>query len=230
MYKFISIFIPLSIKYWYNNYKVSKQFDVAFGKRAYSNRTIWEGKNFLNSNSEISDSYVGLGTYISGNCNLGKIKIGRFCSIGQNLMNKFSLHPSSDFVSTHPSFFSTNKQAGFTFVNENRFNESKYADIDQKYYSIIGNDVWIGNDVKIMEGVRIGDGAIIGTGAIVTKDVEPYTVVGGVPAKIIKKRFNEQQIAFLMEFKWWKKDFVWIASNVGLFKEIDLFMNKYENE
>jgi len=102
--KLIKIFIPLSIKYWYNYYKTSKQFDVAFGKRAYSNRTFWEGKNFLNNNSIISDSYVGIGTYISGGCKLKKIKIGKFCSLGQNIRNEFFFIPHLN-LSVHILYF-----------------------------------------------------------------------------------------------------------------------------
>ena len=68
---------------------------------------------------------------------------------------------------------------------------------------VIGNDVWIGNSVTIMHGVKIGDGAIIGTNALVTKDVEPYTIVGGNPAKPIKKRFDDKTIEFLLKLAWW---------------------------
>ena len=69
--------------------------------------------------------------------------------------------------------------------------------------TIIGNDVWIGKDVNIMGGVTIGDGAIIGTGAVITKDVPPYAVVAGVPAKILKYRFDEEAIAAFLRIKWW---------------------------
>lgn len=76
------------------------------------------------------------------------------------------------YVSTHPSFYSTRKQAGFTYVEENRFNEFKRVNSD--YAAIIGNDVWIGDDVTIIGGVTVGDGAIIGTRAVVTRDVPPH--------------------------------------------------------
>ena len=74
---------------------------------------------------------------------------------------------------------------------------------DNKGDIIIGNDVWIGYDAVILAGVTIGDGAIIGTRAVVTKDVPPYTIVGGVPAKPIRKRFSDEDIALLLELKWW---------------------------
>ncbi len=74
---------------------------------------------------------------------------------------------------------------------------------DNKGDIIIGNDVWIGYEAIIMAGVTVGDGAIIGTRAVVTKDVPPYTIVGGVPAKVIRKRFSDDVISTLLEAKWW---------------------------
>ena len=78
---------------------------------------------------------------------------------------------------------------------------------------IIGNDVWIGNDVRIIGGITIGDGAIVGLGAVVTKDVPPYAVVGGVPAKIIRYRFEQDKIEELLRDKWWNKEEEWIKDN-----------------
>lgn len=69
--------------------------------------------------------------------------------------------------------------------------------------TVIGNDVWIGNSATIMPGVKIGHGAIIGTNSLVTKDVEPYTIVGGNPARLIRKRFDEGSIEFLLKLNWW---------------------------
>ena len=80
--------------------------------------------------------------------------------------------------------------------------------------TIIGNDVWIGHDATIMPGVHIGDGAIIATKAVVTKDVEPYTIVGGNPAKPIRKRFSEATISKLLQLKWWDWDIKKITKNV----------------
>lgn len=86
------------------------------------------------------------------------------------------------------------------------------------FASIIGNDVWIGYEAVIMAGVTIGDGAIIGTRAIVTKDVPPYTIVGGVPAKPIRRRFPDQVISTLLELEWWNWPAEKIAENIEAIK------------
>lgn len=92
----------------------------------------------------------------------------------------------------------------FSIFNEEWDESLKVKDAwDNKGDIIIGNDVWIGYEAIIMSGVKIGDGAIIGTRALVTKDVPPYTIGGGVPAKHIKKRFNDYKISKLLEIKWW---------------------------
>jgi len=79
---------------------------------------------------------------------------------------------------------------------------------------VIGNDVWIGYNATIMAGVKIGDGAIVAANATVTRDVEPYAIVGGNPAQVIRKRFSNEQIDQLLKLKWWDKDVEWITRNV----------------
>ena len=217
--------VPKSIRIKLRQYLYSKKYKVKFGRGATASNTYFEGKNFVNYDSHIINSNIGLATYISGDCKLSNIKIGRFCSIGQNLKNHFSLHPSREFVSTHPAFFSINKQAGFSFVKENKFKESKFVDKENKYFSIIGNDVWIGNDVKIMEGLKIGDGAIIATGSIVTTNIAPYSIAGGIPAKHIRYRFSKDQIQLLLKIKWWENDINWIEKNSAYFCNIKDFLN-----
>ena len=103
-----------------------------------------------------------------------------------------------------------------TYSKERRFEEFK-AQIE------IGNDVWIGDSAIIMDGVKIGDGSIIAAGAVVTKDVPPYAIVGGVPAKIIRYRFDEDDINFLLELSWWEKDKKWIKENAEKFSDIRNF-------
>jgi acetyltransferase-like isoleucine patch superfamily enzyme len=209
--------LPLSIRILYTNFLVRRKYDVVFEKGATGGKsTFFEGKNLLKKKAQVHNSHIGLGTYVSGNAKLNKAKIGRFCSIGQNVSNAFGIHPT-DWVSTHPCFYSLQKQAGFTFVKNQLFEEHKFIDENNKYHIQIGNDVWIGNDVKIMDGVLIGDGAIIGTGAVVTKDVEPYSIVGGIPARLIRYRFTKEMIAILLEIKWWERDKHWLEKNAHFF-------------
>ncbi|MFC2091748.1 CatB-related O-acetyltransferase [Elusimicrobiota bacterium] len=158
---------------------------------------------------------------------MGKTKIGRFCSIAQNVRTCIGRHPVSNFVSTHPAFFSKQKLAGFTYVDENQFQEHTYIDAERRFVVEIGNDVWIGNNVMVMDGVRIGDGAVIGSGSIVTKDVEPYSINVGIPAKKIRYRFEKRYIDFLLEFKWWNKGFKWVEDNAHLFSNVEKLYEEY---
>lgn len=132
------------------------------------------------------------------------------------------MHPSSVFVSSCPSFYSTFKQNGQTFVRKNKFEERLSID---GYDAIIGNDVWIGSDVVIKGGVRIGDGAIVAMSSVVTKDVPPYAIVGGSPAHIIRLRFTPEQIKRLIEFKWWDKPDEWLYAHADEFENIEVFLN-----
>lgn len=128
--------------------------------------------------------------------NHDKLKIGKFCSIacGSKFMFTSGNHKLGSLATySFPVFFEE------WDVDRTRVTEAW----DNKGDIVIGNDVWIGYEAVIMSGVTIGDGAIIGTRAVVTRDVLPYTIVGGIPAKPIRKRFSEDVIAKLQELKWW---------------------------
>ncbi|HGS9036593.1 TPA: CatB-related O-acetyltransferase [Clostridioides difficile] len=139
--------------------------------------------------------------------NTDKLIIGKFCSIACNakfLMTSGNHSMKSKSTYTFPIFYEEWK------LDINHITDAW----DNKGNIIIGNDVWIGYDSIIMSGVNIGDGAIIGTRAVVTNDVPPYSIVGGVPAKIIKKRFNNDTISKLLEIKWWDWPYKKIQSNI----------------
>lgn len=190
--------------------------------------TILEGKNSIGRNVLLKKCSIGLATYICCGCDFNSTQIGRFCSIGQRVKTIHGKHPSSIFASTHPSFFSTNKQSGFTLVDSNHFQERCF--VDKSFSVVIGNDVWIGSDVRILEGVKISDGAIIGTGALVTKDVPPYSIVVGIPAKIHSYRFKKEEIAKMMKIKWWNWEFSKIKEKKSEFRNIAKFIEQNEVE
>ena len=135
-----------------------------------------------------------------------KLIIGKFCQIAtavrfimngaNHAMNGFSTYPFKVFGGD--------------------FWPKITLDVVIKGDTVIGNDVWIGNSVTIMPGIKIGDGAIIGTNSLVTKDVEPYTIVGGNPAKEIRKRFDEETIRLLLVLKWWDWDVQKITDNLAV--------------
>lgn len=145
--------------------------------------------------------------------NNDKLIIGKFTSVacGAKFMFTSGNHTLKSFSNyTFPIFF---EEWGLPV------SEIKDA-WDNKGDIVIGNDVWIGYEAVITQGVTIGDGAVIGTRALVTKDVPPYTIVGGVPAKVIRKKFTEEKIKELLELKWWNWDDDKIKENLYFIKNI----------
>ena len=193
------------------SYKYRRKNIFLEQKVLFNRRTTFGGWNKVHLGTSISGSQIGRYTFIGQNCYLINAKIGKFCSIGNNVKVVAVTHPTEGFISTHPAFFSIKKQCGTTFVSKQLFDESMSI---AQYSCIIGNDVWIGDDVRIIGGKQIGDGAIIALGAVVTKDVPPYAIVGGVPAKIIRYRYDQQKIDELIKMSWWDKDDEWIRQTL----------------
>ena len=183
--------------------------------------SVFEGDNFVGYLGVLRYCYLGKYSYVGNNCYFYKTKIGRYSSIAKNCKIVYGDHPTSAFVSTHPAFYHKNRMEGRCYQTSNVFDEYRYIDDEKKWMLNIGNDVWIASDVTILGGVRIGDGAVICTGAVVTKDVPPYAVVGGVPAKIIRYRFSEDQIEWLLKIKWWDKEDEWIEKYANYFNDIE---------
>lgn len=181
-----------------------------------------EGRNHIGKNCLVYNSKFGFGSGVSRDSIIDSFRIGRFSTFGPDVKIITGQHPTRDIVSTYPAFYSNRSQMGFTYVDKTIYNEFKFA--DSKFKVVIGNDVWVGSYVRILEGVTIGDGTVVAAGAVVTKDVPPYAIVGGVPAKIIRYRFEEEEIKQLLEIKWWDKDEKWLKSHAEEFSDIKKFL------
>lgn len=142
----------------------------------------------------LSDCRIGSYSYIAFESRVSRTTFGRFCSVGPELLCGYGNHPTH-LLSSSPVFYSTMGQCGTTFAEENRFDELPPV--------VVGNDVWIGARVFIRDGVTVGDGAIIAAGAVVAGDVPPYSIMGGVPARLIRTRFDDEIVQSLLELRWW---------------------------
>jgi acetyltransferase-like isoleucine patch superfamily enzyme len=143
-----------------------------------------------------------------------KLRIGKFCSIAAGVVIQLAADHKMNYVTTYP--FSNLVDA---------WPEAKHFDVGQpvsKGDVIIGNDVWIGYRAILLSGVNIGDGAVVGAGAVVTKDVEPYSVVAGNPARLIGKRFDDQTISKLLQTKWWDWPIDKIKRHIGVICSSDV--------
>jgi len=179
--------------------------NVTFGKYSWTSRRVVLNNVVLGDFSYVSDNSVVL-----------EANIGKFCSIGPNVRVAPGKHPTSTFVSSHPALFSNPPYCLKNFFDKDYHNPNRQV--------TIGNDVWICANVVISDGVTIGDGAIIAANSVVSSNVKPYTIVGGVPAKFIRNRFEENEILFLLKIKWWDKSFEWIKANSVLFLNIKEFI------
>lgn len=180
-------------------YTTNIDASVELGEKVYLGANVDVRANVL------IDDY----SYCSNGCVIFKgTQIGKYCSIGYNVQIGPPEHPI-DFISTSPKLYRN--------AHTREFCQWPVDDIISPV--IIGNDVWIGNNSVILQGVTIGDGAIVAAGAVVTRNVEPYTCVGGVPARLIKKRFSDDKIKQLQEFEFWNHDFEDIKEFVVKFYE-----------
>lgn len=218
--KIIDVIYERYLEYRFKRESMHK--GVIFAKSGIAGRECeLEGNNYVAG--EIYNCALGYGSYVHKNSVLTNVKIGRFSAIGENVNIRLFQHPTH-MVSISPCFY--RKQHTLrTFVDQDYYEDLKND--DNGYSVTIGNDVWIGQGVSIKSGVIIGDGAVIGAGAVVTKNVEPYAIVGGVPAKLIRYRFSTEQIDALLKIQWWNKDVKWFEENGNLFVDIDKFIDRF---
>lgn len=165
-------------------------------------------------------SNMGKYSYIGANCFVESTTIGKFTSIASNCYIGSASHPT-DWVSTSSVF---HKQSN---ILRKHFAMLEYEPSKETH---IGNDVWIGEGCKIKAGVTIGDGAVIGMGSIVTKDVEPYAIYAGNPARCIRKRFDEETVQQFLEMQWWNWSEKQIKEYSSNFNHPESLLKKLENE
>lgn len=208
MSKIFSIYISKESKH-----KIIEIFGLKFKFRIL--------ESFSEENLLINVKSVGKHTYGIKNCKFGSCgcTIGSFCSFGEDSKIGVSQHNLTG-ISSHPFCFE--KQYGhFVDVDDVEY----YKKINQPIE--IGNDVWIGSNCIIMPGIKIPNGVIIGAGAVVTKSPPPYTIIAGVPARVIKYRYTPEEIEILERTKWWNWDDEKIKANINLFKNKKLFFQKF---
>lgn len=166
----------------------------------------------LYEGAQVKNSSIGRCTYVSSG-RVSNASLGSFCSVGpRTLVGGLGIHPT-DWVSSHPLFYSVRGQVGICFCEKNH--------VDELPRTTIGSDVWIGAGAIVLDGVDIGHGAIVAAGAVVRESVPPYAIVGGVPAKVIRYRFNDQIIRRLLHVQWWTLPMDVLREHASLFRNSD---------
>jgi acetyltransferase-like isoleucine patch superfamily enzyme len=208
---------------------INRHIRVRLRKLLFFNNPLLSYNNYV-VNSEISNSCklytpheirnckIDQYSYISKNAELSHVTIGKFCSIGPNIVAGWGIHPTNG-ISSAPCFYSKGRQNGITFVQNSSFIE--------RIPITIGHDVFIGANVTILDGVVIGNGAIIGAGAVVSKNIPAYAIAVGSPIKILKYRFNQEQIEQLQTLKWWDWPIEKLKDIPNQLFDIDAFLQKH---
>jgi len=189
--------------------------DCKFYKGAVVLNSTLEHFNILFENAQLINSSLGSHTYIQKRSTVVNASVGKFCSVASDVSIGPGNHKLDD-VSTHPVFYLQNTPLVKKYCADDRFAESSKR-------TTIGHDVWIGEKAIVLDGVSIGTGAVIASGAVVSKDVAPYTIVGGVPAKPIRMRFTDEEIEFLLKSEWWNRDESWLQEHHKSFNNIEDF-------
>lgn len=214
--------------YLYHKYK-NRHLVKFYWSSDFSYRCKFEGKTHIGRNTSFYGS-IGYGTYVADNCFISA-DIGRFCSIGAGCRYINATHPyKAPFATTSPYFISINPSTYYgthSYAKRQMMEEFLFYNKETELVNKIGNDVWTGLNVTLIGGVEIGDGAVILTNAVVTKDVPPYSIVGGVPAKIIGYRYDEETIKFLQNIQWWNNDKQWFEEHWELLCDIDKLKKYY---
>ncbi len=170
----------------------------------------------IGSGSNVSNSTMDRYSFCGYDCDINNAVIGSFCSIANNVRIGGAMHPM-DWVSMSPVFYSGRDSV-----------RKKFSSFDRPADKItyIGSDVWIGDGAMIKQGVHIGVGAVIGMGSVVTKNVPPYTIVAGNPARVIRKRFCDDIVLRLLESRWWEMSDKQLEALAIDIKDPESFLNR----
>lgn len=199
------------LKNFFNKHKFKKGVSwLAF----WDSKTKLPDKVYIAPFSRLMNTVVGNYSRVKPGCVIKNAIIGKYCSIANDVMIGIGQHPTF-LLSTNSVFY----KPGLTDIF------ARSIDYNEEPQTIIGNDVWIGNGALVMDGVKIGDGAIIAARAVVTKDVPPYSIVGGVPSRILKYRFNFDVICELEKWQWWNLEESDILQILPLFTKRDILVD-----
>lgn len=174
----------------------------------------------VESGSQIVNTTFNRYSFCGYDCEIINCDIGSFCSIANNVIIGGARHPL-EWVAMSPVFYEGRDSVKAKFSKHKR-------EAIQK--TVIGHDVWIGGNAIIKQGVKIGIGAVVGMGSVVTKNIEPYSIVAGCPAKLIRKRFDDNIINKLLEIKWWDFDEIRLTKYAKYFTNPQDFIREVEKE
>ena len=169
----------------------------------------------IGSGSQITNTTINKNSYCGYDCKLLNCDIGSYCSIADGVIIGGARHPI-EWASTSPVFFCDKSNVKKKFSHHKRPDDAR---------TIVGNDVWIGERVLIKAGVQVSDGAVIGMGSVVTKDIGPYEIWAGNPARFIRKRFSKEIIDRMIMAKWWELDDTKLTELALMVKEPEDFLN-----
>lgn len=167
--------------------------------------------------AKVKNSTIGAYSYVGNDTDVECADIGKFCSIADHCRVGMGGHKLNT-LSTSPIFTEAANGTKSQWVVQDIYSEE-----DKR--AILGNDVWIGSHVLINGGITVGHGAVVGAGAVVVKDVPPYAIVGGVPARIIRYRFTQEVIEKLLELEWWNYDDATLKENISFFQKENISVN-----
>ena len=173
----------------------------------------------LGAECTLLESTFGDYSYAAGPVSIVYTDVGKFCSIAAQVRINPGNHPMQRVTQHHFTY----RRAQYGFGED----DQEFFDWRRAHRCAIGHDVWIGHGSIIMPGVKVGIGAVVGAGAVVTKDVAPYTIVAGVPAKPIRPRFAPEVVEKLLRIGWWEWDHATLQTRFDSLLDINEFLEKY---